>query len=227
MKGIGLNLSDSLSGAPSDPPFSAPSDSPSGAPSGSLSSAPSGSLSSAPSDPPFSAPSDSPVGGDQPDSSDPRDQWTFPGIYSSTSMAPDTINFAWLPLQGADPQFATASYEVQYAAGADFAFDEAGVRSLALSVDQDQVEILSGLQPDTNYYLKMRAKLSNGTFVLPPEVYFTSSKTIAFLPKFREGITHKDLNQLGYEDIRIDVETATVLMRSNGVLGVRLLQVHC
>ena len=145
----------------------------------------------------------------------PVNQLDFPGVISTASKAPGSLNLDWLPLQGDDPEFATARYEMQYSTKPHFAFDEAGVSSQELVENQEA--IIEGLTPNSTVYFKMRAKLGNGTSLVPPQIYFNSSKTIAFEPVFQAGIVHKNLNELGYRNISVDqnLETITVEYRSD------------
>lgn len=146
----------------------------------------------------------------------PDSELNFPGIYHSSSLAPGQLSFDWLPLQGDDPQFSTASYEVQYSDREHFDFDEAGIQSQELTDNQEAK--IEGLTPNSTVYFKMRAKLGNGTSIVPPQVFFNSSKTIAFEPKFHVHIFHKNLNQLGYKNISIDPDAETIMIENRSEL---------
>lgn len=145
----------------------------------------------------------------------PVEDYVFPGFVDSSSKAPGSLNLGWYPLQGDDPQYSTARYELQYSDRPHFEFDEIGIQSQELIENQDA--FIEGLTPNSTVYFKIRAKLGNGTSIVPPQIYFNSSKTIAFEPKFQVGIVHKNLNELGYRNISVDqsLETITVENRSD------------
>lgn len=145
-------------------------------------------------------------------------QHYFPGVYQSSSKLPGVLDLDWGPLRGDDPEFVDASYQLQYSHRKhfDFDFDDLGVESLNLT--KNQQARIEGLTPNTNVYFKLRANLVNGTSLVPPLIHFNSSKTIAFEPKFKANITHKNLNELGYKDISIDLAEQAILVESSSAL---------